>query len=412
MIKKELVEDFFSREIKFKGVERELEISKINKIISIVGPRRAGKTWYYYSLFEKLKNPMYVNFEDIAFRSLEIEEFFDVVKIFTELKYRPKTLLLDEVQVIKNWQTLLRSLYDRNYRVFITGSSSKLLPKEISTELRGRTTNYILLPFSFKEFIQARKEKVDIHTFEGKGDILKLLKEFLTYGSYPEVALSEDKERILREYFNEIFYKDFVERHKIKSMEFGRFLFEFAFQNFSKEMSLRKIKEFFGRSISDTTLYEYVEKLQDTLVVFFVEKYSRSIYERKSWPRKIYICDTGISKILRSSQDIGRLMENAVFLELLRKMNKNPLLEIYCLKHLNEEVDFVVKDGLKIKQLIQVSYASNKDEIEKRELKSLIRASELLKCKNLSCITWDYEKEEETKGKKINFVPLWKWLLT
>jgi predicted AAA+ superfamily ATPase len=110
----------------------------------------------------------------------------------------------------------------------------------------------------------------------------------------------------LSEYFNEIFYKDFVERHKIKSIEFGRFLFEFSFQNFSKEISLRKIKSFFGRNISEKTLYDYVEKLQDTLAVFLVDKYSKSIYIRKSWPRRIYVCDLGISKVLGFSEDIKK----------------------------------------------------------------------------------------------------------
>ena len=334
-----------------------------------------------------------------------------MIKIFSELKYQPKTLLLDEVQTIKDWQVLVRSLYDRGYKIFIIGSSSKLLPKEISTELRGRTLNYILLPFSFREFIAAKKEKVDIHTFEGRGSTLKLLKEFLSYGSYPEVILNKDKKRILKEYFDEIFYKDFVERHKIKSIDFGRFLLEFAFQNFSKEISLRKIKEFFRKSISDTTLYEYIEKLQDTLVVFFVEKYSESVYKRISWPRKIYVCDPGISKILRFSEDISKLMENAVFLELLRQKNEKPLIEIFYFKFADSEVDFVIKQGARIKQLIQVTYASTRDEIEKREIKALIKASKELKCKSRLCITWDYEDEVEIKNKKIVFKPLWKWLI-
>ncbi|MEM3061111.1 MAG: AAA family ATPase, partial [Candidatus Bathyarchaeia archaeon] len=155
MIKRELVEDFFSREIRFAGIQRELKIPEINKIVSIVGPRRAGKTWHFYSLFTTFKSPMYVNFEDLAFRNIATEEFFDVVKIFSEIKYPPKTLFLDEVQVIKNWEVLARSLYDRGYKIFITGSSSKLLPKEVSTELRGRSLTYILLPFNFREFIRA-----------------------------------------------------------------------------------------------------------------------------------------------------------------------------------------------------------------------------------------------------------------
>ena len=407
MLQKELLEDFFFRDREFKGIGRELEVAKMDKIISIVGPRRAGKTWYFYSLLPHFEAPMYVNFEDIAFRDMKVEEFFEVVKIFTELKYAPKTLFLDEVQVLDGWPTLVRSLYDRGYRVFVTGSSSKLLSREIATQLRGRTLTYILLPFSFREFLKAKKLQVGVHTYEQRGQMLKALREYMNYGGYPEVVLSSEKDRILREYFTEIFYKDFVERHKLKSIEFGRFLFEFAYQNFSKEISMRKIKNFFGKNISYTTLYSYVDKLQDTLTVFFLGKYSTSVYERSSWPRKLYVCDTGLARILGHSEAWGRKMENIVFLELMREVNKEPLRSVYFYKSSRgEEVDFVVKEGARVRELIQVTYASGKDEVERRELRALERAAEELRCKNKIVITWDYEEEGE-----INYIPLWRWLL-
>lgn len=412
MFKTSFIRDFFKREVKFKGIERDLKIPKTNKIVSILGPRRAGKTWYFYFLFKKVKKPMYVNFEDIAFKYLEIEEFFEILKIFSEMKYEPKTLFLDEVQNLKNWSTLVRSLYDRNFKIFITGSSSKLLPKEISTELRGRTLTYLLLPFSFPEFLKTKGYKPEAEIFEKKGSLLRFLRTYLKEGGFPEVVLSENKEKILREYFNEIFYKDFVERHKIKSLKFGRFLFEFCFQNFSKEISFRRIKNFFSKSVSDTTLYEYVEKLQDTLSVFFFEKYEKSVYLRKSWPKKIYVCDLGLASILGFTKDIGKRMENAIFLELLRRTNERPLMEIFYWKdYQGREVDFVVKEKAKIKQLIQVTYASAKNEIERREIKALLKASKLFKCKDLLVITWDYNAEEKVNSRKIKFIPLWKWLL-
>ena len=409
---RELVEDFFSRERKFSGVERELEVPFTGKIVSIVGPRRAGKTWFFYSLLQKLENPMYVDFEDVAFSHLKPEEFFDVIKIFTEVKYGPKSLLLDEIQALHGWGSLVRSLHDRGYRVFLTGSSSKLLPKEVSTELRGRTITYLLLPFSFREFVRARRVEVSPLSFEGRGEILRLLKEYLTYGSYPEVVLASDKQRILREYMDTIFYRDFVERHKIKSMEFGRFLFEFAFQNFSREISLRKIKRSFPAGVSFKTLYDYVDKIQDTLAVFFLEKYSGSVYLRRSWPRKLYVCDLGISEFLGFSPDLGRRMENCVYLELMRRRNHHPWLEIFYFRDQAGEVDFVLKEGTSVRQLIQVTYASSRNEVEDRELKSLLRAGKKMGCENLLVITWDYEGEEVWEGRRLKFVPLWKWLLT
>ena len=136
------------------------------------------------------------------------------------------------------------------------------------------------------------------------------------------------------------------------------------------------------------------------------------MYERKSWPKKIYVCDLGISKVFGFENDLGHKMENTVFLELLRNTNKNPLLTFYYWKDSQgRELDFIVKEGARIKQLIQVTYATGRDEVDKREIKSLLKASELLKCKNLLVITWDYEAVEEIKNKKVKFIPLWKWLL-
>ena len=417
MIKENLIKDFFTRDIRFDGIKRELEVNlSERKIISLVGPRRAGKTWYFYYLFQKVPLPMYINFEDIAFRNLSPEEFFEVIKIFSEIKYPPKTLLLDEVQNLKDWSVLIRSLHDREFKIFITGSSSKLLPKEISTQLRGRTLSYILLPFSFREFLKAKKNNLRPEVFEERGVLLKYLKEYLTYGGFPEVVLSQSKERILKEYLEEIFYKDFVERHEIRSLEFGKFLFEFCFQNFSKEISFKKVKNFFGKKISDTTLYSYVEKLQDTLAIFFVERFEKSLYLRRSFPRKVYVVDIGPSTILRFEEDFSRRMENVVFLELLRETNINPLIEIYYWKDSSQyEVDFVIKEGIKVKKLIQVTYANSFEEVKPREIRALLKAKEVLKCENLIVITWDYEDEKECswfgKKGKIKFIPLWKFLL-
>jgi len=152
-----------------------------------------------------------------------------------------------------------------------------------------------------------------------------------------------------------------------------------------------------------------VDKLRDTMSVFFLDKYSVSVYERSTWPKKIYVCDTGISTIISHTEDTGRKMENIVYLELLRGTNINPMLMIYFYKSHDYEVDFVVKDAQLVSELIQVTYASARDEIDKRETKGLLKAGELLNCKNKTVITWDYEDYDPSNG--IRFIPLWKWLI-
>ena len=147
--------------------------------------------------------------------------------------------------------------------------------------------------------------------------------------------------------------------------------------------------------------------------MFFLEKYAPSVYVRKSWPRKAYIVDIGLARPLQISKDIGKKMENIVFLELIRRFNLDPLMNVYYYKdYQHYEVDFVIKKGMNIKELIQVTYASNLDEIDPREIKGLVKATEKTQCKNLTIITWDLEDEISYKNNLIKLMPLWKWLIT
>lgn len=141
---------------------------------------------------------------------------------------------------------MIRTLLDRtNYRVFITGSSSKLLPKEIATQLRGKSITYLLLGFSFREFLKAKKVKIEkVLSQIEKAKIKRLLKEYLDFGSFPEVILREEKERILKEYYDAIFFKDFIERHRLKSFNIANLIFSYFFQNFSSEISINRIINF------------------------------------------------------------------------------------------------------------------------------------------------------------------------
>jgi len=397
----------------------ELRISKIKgKALTLIGPRRAGKTYYFFNLMNNLKrkNTLYMDFEEIFLRNLTgIEVLKIIVEIFPEvIGNDPKYVFLDEIQNVKNWESLVRTLLRKDYDVFLTGSSSKFLSKEIATQLRGRTLSYTLLPFSFREFLQAKNRKYNLNILSHVGKLKRDLREYMELGGFPEVILNKEKDKILREYLDLAFFKDFVERHDVKSLSLARSMFTYVLQNFSKEMSIRSMeKKLRGQGVrfDVMTAYKYMKNMEDTMLFFYLKKYSGKAHLRETWPKKVYLCDTGLTRTIRLSEDQGKLMENTVFLDLLRKTNENALLKIFYLKLTNGEVDFVVKDGVRIKELIQVTRASGKDEIEEREIKSLIKASELVKCNNLRVLTWGYEGEETIKRKKIRFTPLWRWLL-
>jgi len=422
MFDRRLVEDYFlkkAEEIKNEDIiERDIKIDIIKgKAISIVGPRRAGKTYLMKFISKQTQEYFFIDLEHIAFLKVEPEDVFKIISIYSEIFLKePKILFLDEIQNLKNWESVVRSLIDSGYIPIISGSSSKLLSKEIATQLGGRSLTYYVFPFSFKEFLKLKGIEVRKYiTLEEEGKIKGLLKNYILSTSYPEILITGNY-KLLSEYYNSIFYRDFVERFKLKSYEIARFIFNFFLQNFSSEISINKIVNFLksqGLKFGKNTVYKYVEKLPETLNVFLVDKLEKGAY--KSWVKKAYICDLGLVNLVKvSEENLGRRMENLVFLELMRRKNIYPLLEIYYFKDYQQrEVDFVIKEGLNIKQLIQVTYANSKDEIERREIKSLLKAYDLFKEFNpeLIIITWDYEDTLKIDNKEIKFIPLWKWLL-
>ncbi len=418
MLKRDEIIDYYKEYERLpKAMPRELKVPlSSNFIISIIGPRRAGKTYFLFSLCEKIKDALYFNFEDSRIADIKAKELREVIRIFIEIYGKnPKYLLLDEIQNIEGWERIVRELHElKKYRIFVTGSSSRLLSKEIATQLRGRALSFILLPFSFREFLKFKGVKTEkLLSKDEEAKIKNLLRKYMEFGGFPDVIKSQEKIKILKEYSDLILFRDFVERHKIKNLDLARALHVFIIQNYSKEISVRALfnKLKIKLPVSKDTVYEYIANLQDTMFFFFLKKFSKKVHLRETWPKKVYLCDTGLAKVIRFTPDWGKLMENIVFIELLRKTNEKPLTEIFYFKNHESEVDFVLKEGLRIRQLIQVTYASERDEIEKREIKSLLKTSEKVRCKNLLVITWDYESEEKIDSKKIKFIPLWKWLL-
>lgn len=418
-----LIKDYLSNYLGSKApklVTRELILKEIRgKATIIIGPRRAGKTSLILQEIAKYDkhDAVYLDFEDIAIKGISATDALKVItEIFTEVSgKKAKYVFLDEIQNVNDWQSLIRTLLDRGYIVYVTGSSSRLLAKEIATQLRGRGVAHLLLPFSFSEILTAiNKTELNPNNLSDVGKLKNILKKYMELGGFPEIVLGkEDKDKLLVEYRELIFFKDFVERQNAKSIEVARYIFNFVTQCFASEMSVRKVLNSLksnGIPFGRNTIYDYTEKLQDTMVFFFLDRYSTKINLRSSWPRKVYLADNGLA--WRLPYDSGRLMENLVFLQLKRKYKPEPLTELYYYRDAaNCEIDFLVKSGPDIKELLQVTYASDEKDIKDIEVKSLLKIGKELKCKKLIVITWDYEKYKRISGESIRFIPLWKWLL-
>ncbi|RLJ06926.1 MAG: hypothetical protein DRP13_04590 [Candidatus Aenigmatarchaeota archaeon] len=407
---REEMREIFEKE---KIIEREMRNEakryiQVPNILAILGVRRCGKSMLSWEIFKDEKFG-YINFDDERLVGMKAEDLNKVLEVFYELYGKGlKCIVLDEPQNIEKWELFANRLR-RTKRVIVTGSNSKLLSGELATALTGRFVSFTIFPFSFKELLKFYGVGIENITTSVRGEVFKYLKEYLELGGFPErFRLGE---RIINEIYFSILTKDVLRRGKVKKEVELKKISNFLIGNFSKEFSFRSVKEFTGvKHLS--TVSKWVDLLEQAYLLFVVERFSFKLKKPVFAPKKVYCVDNGLadSVSFRVAENFGRLMENTVFLELLRKRVYG--LEIYYYKDaLQHEVDFVVKEGLRIKQLIQVTYASGRDEIEKREIKSLLKASRELKCKNLLVITWDFEGDETLEGRKIKFVPLWKWLV-
>ncbi len=418
----EIILDWQKKELP-KTIPREIEInynSNLKRAISIIGPRRAGKTYEMFLILGRIlstteKNrTLYLNFERADLKVVDEKDLVSMLETYYELFPKNKKeriwLFLDEIQNVSGWERFVRTCLDDNIKIFLTGSSSKLLSKEIATSMRGRNLSYHVYPFSFREYLQAKEIEIKkYYSSEELSTIINLLEQYFLWGGYPEAVLyPEEKEKVLQDIFETAILKDVQERHKIRNI-IALKLFINALLS-SKEFSINKFYHYLKSQnikIGKNVLYNYQEYFEEAFFIFSLRKFNLSYKKSEQSLPKIYFIDNGLLTI-NDIDDKGRLMENIVFIELLRREQTIS----YYQNQLQEEVDFLIREGKKVKTLIQVCYNLDNFLTIDRETRILIKASQEFHCNNLLVITKNQESEEIIKGKKIKFIPLWKWLLS
>lgn len=379
----------------------------------ITGPRRAGKSVFSLLLL-KDKNFAYLNFDDENL--LKVKDYDEIIKTIFEVYSQTDFILFDEIQNLTQWELFVNKLHRRGYNLIVTGSNANLLSQELATALTGRYVSLEILPFSFREFLKTKKfeiEKEYLEIPELKGQVLNYLDEYLKKGGFPEISAKNlEPKNYLETLLESVLFKDVVKRYKVR---FSQKLYDLAIyliSNFSSEFSFTKLKNILEFN-SVNTVQNYLSYLREAYLVFPLNRFSFKTKEQIRAPRKLYLIDNGLilAKAFQFSEDTGRLMENLVFVEILRRGHKLNQGVFYYKTETGKEIDFVIKENLIIKQLIQVCYNVNEQSTKDRELKSLLKAGQELNCDNFLIINSDYEGEEKIKGKKILFVPLWKWLI-
>lgn len=437
MIRKEVIDIISDLNFWYRnqetGFERD-ELSKFLKfyslkdlIIFILGMRRAGKTFLSKQFLAYLINKkeilpeqtLYVNFEDPAFeRFLSLPDFLgDVYESYRYYINKDKfcVIVFDEIHRIKNWEKSLRIMLEKreNAKIIITGSTSKMTKGKIFKTLAGRGAKFILYPVDLCNFLKIKNSP---KKFLSEKEIEKILREYLEFGGIPLVIIQEgrlEKKLVLKEIYEQILIRDVALEYDFDE-ELVRKIGYLLLNSTAKYVSVRKlrnsVKSIMHIDISPTTINKYLKAFEDSFLFHFIPIFSYSIKSAFQYPKKCYVNDTGLANSVLNDFSLARGMENIVYLTLKRRLTS--LQEIcYWKDNSGKEVDFLIKEGLKVKQLIQVCYDIENPETKSREMKSLLKASRELNCKNLAIITWNFEKEEKIEDKKIRFIPLGKWLL-
>lgn len=401
MLLRTLLEEFHEKMKAFTGgtLREALFSHASNKIMVAIGMRRTGKTYLLFQTIQKLLKEvpitriLYINFEDDRLYPMTQHQFGEMIDsfytIYPENHDNTCYLFFDEIQNAEGWQMVLRRYYDtKNVKIYVTGSSAKLLSKEIATSLRGRSISTEIWPFSFKEFLDAKKiPQVDNTSLLGKRS-LDQLKEFLgaylNQGGFPETTFldASDRTRILQDYVSVVIFRDIIERYKITNISLVRYMLKALIGNVGCGFSVHKLFNDLksqGFSVSKTTLYDYLAYIEDAYLAFAVPLYSESLRKTQTNLRKIYAVDTGLVKAYTTSfsQNLGHRFENLIYLDLKRSGHE----VYYYLTKTRREVDFFSRDAHGTWHLYQVCWQMDDPKTLEREMLALHEAEQELNVK-------------------------------
>ncbi|MCI6429004.1 MAG: ATP-binding protein [Rikenellaceae bacterium] len=371
----------------------------------ITGPRRVGKSTQALLMLRD-KNFAYLNFDNYSL--LEAWNANLVMRMLDDVYPGYEYILLDEVQNLDGWDLWVSELYRLGKNLVITGSNARMLSSEMATVLTGKYLQVEMLPFSLEEFFDWNK--LDLHMLKPE-DITNsfvLTDDYLRNGGYPEVVASRQLTRsYLDTLFDSIIWKDVAKRHNVRNVTDLNNLAMYLVSNFCNPVSANDLTTELGFSSVNTTK-KYMDYLHEPYLFYYLSRYNNKLTLMKKAPRKVYVVDNGFvaSKAFSMSDNLGRLLENQVFIELVRRGYDVERTMFYYRSRNDKEVDFVLRKGAHIERLVQVCYDMRNPKTEKREVDSIVECAGELKCDNLVIVTNNDKRTIEKDGYKIDVIPI------
>ena len=375
-----------------------------NPLIKLItGPRRVGKSVFALLMLQG-KNFAYLNFDDSQLLGKWNEEL--VMSALDDVYPDYDFMLLDEVQNLPDWDLWISKLYRRGKNLIITGSNAKMLSSEMATVLTGRYLQIEMLPFSLDETM--RWKIISPEREEQAAQAIVLADDYMRNGGYPETIPARSiTKSYLSTLFDSILLKDVAQRHKVRNTTDLYNLATYLLSNFCNPISANELAGELGLS-SVATTKKFCDYLNEPYLFFFLPRFNNKLKLMSKAPKKVYVVDNGFvqSTAFNLSENLGRLLENQVFVELLRRCYIPGKTLFYYRTRNDKEIDFVTRKGTKVEQLIQVCYDMTSEKTRKRELDALVEAAEELHCDNLLVITNDQQEKIEWKDKRIVVKPV------
>ncbi len=371
----------------------------------ITGPRRVGKSVYALLLL-KQSNFAYLNFDDKLLLEKWDEE--QVMATLSDVYPDYDYLLLDEVQNLDGWDLWVNKLFRRGKNLVITGSNAKMLSSEMATVLTGRYIQIEILPFSLSETLEWNGIDYKNIPTEKKTSTTLITDTYLHEGGYPETLSSRSiTKNYLSTLFDSILLKDVATRHKVRNTTDLYSLANYLLSNFCNPFTYNELADALGFS-SVATVKKFCDFLHEPYLFFYLPRYNNKLKLMNRAPQKTYVVDNGFvsSSAFSQSDNLGRLLENLVFIELLRRGFDTEKTLFYYRSRNDREVDFVTRHGHQICELIQVCYDLSSPKTRKREIASLIECAQELNCNNLTIVTKDQKETVQEAEYTINIVPL------
>lgn len=399
-------DELMSRPYLVRRNNQDVDILLNSHLIKLItGPRRAGKSTQALLMLRD-KNFAYLNFDNYSL--LDAWDADLVMRMLDDVYPGYEYILLDEVQNLDAWDLWVSELYRKGKNLVITGSNARMLSSEMATVLTGKYLQVEMLPFSLEEFFDWNK--IDLHSVkpEQRTDSQILMDDYLRNGGYPEVVASRQLTRsYLDTLFDSIIWKDVAKRHNVRNVTDLNNLAMYLVSNFCNPVSANELTAELGFSSVNTTK-KYMDYLHEPYIFYYLSRYNNKLKLMKKAPRKVYVVDNGFvaSKAFSLSDNLGRLLENQVFIELIRRGYDVEKTMFYYRSRNDKEVDFVLRKGTSIERLVQVCYDMSSPKTEKREVDSIIECAGELKCNNLVIVTNNDKRIIEKDGYKIEVVPI------